>query len=100
MHWTTIHTREELQNVLGQSRETPVLLFKHSTRCAISSMAFDRLDRYWDDDEMKQTNAYLVDVVHDRPLSNWIAEHFGIRHESPQILLIRNGKVIFHDTVA
>ncbi|MEJ2004293.1 MAG: bacillithiol system redox-active protein YtxJ [Cyclobacteriaceae bacterium] len=98
MHWRSIQNREELTRALEKSLSAPVLLFKHSTRCAISSMAFDRLDRYWDEEEMQQTEGYLIDVIRNRDLSNYIQEHFSIRHESPQILLIRDGKVIFHDS--
>lgn len=61
-------------------------------------MAFNRLDRYWDEDEMMKTEGLMVDVIRDRELSNYIEEHFNIRHESPQVLLIKSGKVIFHDS--
>jgi len=98
MHWKTIHTKADLTQAIEKSHSGPILLFKHSTRCAISSMAFDRLDRYWDKDEMMQTEGLLIDVIRDRELSRYIEDHFGIRHESPQVLLIRAGEVIFHDS--
>jgi bacillithiol system protein YtxJ len=98
MHWKTIHTDKELEEAITESYEKPVLLFKHSTRCAISSMAFDRLDRNWEDGEMKETIGYMIDVIGDRGISDSVQHRFGIRHESPQLLLLRDGKVIFHDS--
>ncbi|GAB4137502.1 MAG: bacillithiol system redox-active protein YtxJ [Bacteroidia bacterium] len=70
------------------------VIFKHSTRCSISLMAWDRLQRQWNLDE--NTALYYLDLLQYRPISNEIAERFHVEHQSPQVLVIRNGNCIYH----
>lgn len=67
------------------------LIFKHSTRCPVSSMALNRVER---SKELREQNIdfYLLDLIQHRDISAKIAETFGVSHESPQILLIKNGE--------
>lgn len=91
---------EEL-DLLSQTR--PQMIFKHSTRCSVSSMAKRGLDM-----DLKQTgkaafDIYYLDLIQYRDVSNQIASRYDIQHESPQLLVIKNGQCVFnasHDDVA
>ncbi len=89
-----LRSPEDWTRMLRSSRTEPVLIFKHSTRCDISSHALsevgDFLSRHQD------VPFGIVDVVQDRSLSDEIANHTGIRHESPQLIAIANELPIFH----
>lgn len=98
MQWQTITTIDELNKAIELSHSKPVLIFKHSTRCAVSSMAFDRLDRSWNAEEMKDVAAFMIDVIMHRPVSMAVQEKTGVWHESPQIILLVNGQVQFHES--
>lgn len=73
----------------------PVVIFKHSTRCSISSMAKNRMER---DNEPEGIAFYYLDLIRYRGLSNKIAEVFGVYHESPQVLVIRDGKCVYDES--
>lgn len=79
------------------SHTKPVVLFKHSTRCSISRFALKRFDaefNYTDD----QMGWYLLDLLNHRDISNEIAKRYNVEHQSPQIIVVRNGKAIFSST--
>ena len=88
-----ISTMEELNAFL--SLEGTKLLFKHSTTCPISARAHDQFKQYLQEND-DQVHAALVKVIEDRPISNHIAEKFNIKHESPQIFLLKGEQVIWH----
>ncbi len=94
MNWIELTGEHQLDNIHQESSDTPVLIFKHSYRCNISRAALDRLERHWNGDEMTDVKPYFLDLLSNRQLSNAIAQVFEIEHESPQVLLISNGKVI------
>lgn len=91
--WKELSEREELNQIKEQSREKPILIFKHSTRCSLSSMAKNRLERNWDDSGTLEP--YILDLVRYREVSQAIASEFRIPHESPQVLLISGGECIY-----
>jgi bacillithiol system protein YtxJ len=95
MNWITLSQEEQLDTIKAQSLQQPVVIFKHSTRCNISSMALSRLERTAGPEHIL---FYQIDLIRYRPVSNKIAEVFGIPHESPQVLLIRNGIVVYHES--
>jgi bacillithiol system protein YtxJ len=97
MHWRKIDDAQALDKVIASSYQAPVLIFKHSYRCAISSTALNRLERSWDT-KAADITPYLVDVIGERPLSQIIAQKTGIQHESPQALLLKDGKVIYNES--
>lgn len=97
----TLTSMEELETIETISYEKPVVLFKHSTRCSISRFALKRFDAEYDFFE-EQMNWYLLDLLNYRDLSNEIARRYNIEHQSPQIIVIRNGKAVFdtsHDAI-
>ncbi|WP_034670409.1 bacillithiol system redox-active protein YtxJ [Ectobacillus panaciterrae] len=89
-----LETAEQLEKALS---ENPVcILFKHSLTCPISQGAFQEFQAYMA--EQKEVPAFYLYVQDARPLSNEIAERFGIRHESPQVLYVKNGSVIWNES--
>lgn len=94
MKWNQLTDLQQLEAIKKESTEKPVLIFKHSTRCNISRATLDRLERSWKEDEMRTLKPYYLDLITYRPISNTIAEEFQVEHESPQILIIENGKSV------
>jgi bacillithiol system protein YtxJ len=97
MHTIPLHTVAEVEQLVEASRrsEKGVVIFKHSTRCAISAMALSRLQRSWTLPE-DVLPVYLLDLIQYRDVSNAIAEKFQVAHESPQLLLLKDGEVVYH----
>jgi bacillithiol system protein YtxJ len=79
---------DEMNQFVQQSGKH--LLFKHSTTCPISAQAHEEFQAFVKD---TNTSAAIVLVIEDRPVSNQIAEQFGIKHESPQVFLLEDGQV-------
>ncbi len=84
-----IHDAEELDALIEKSNEQSVLLFKHSTTCPISAGVYQEISN-------ADADINLIVVQHARDVSAAIAEKTGIRHESPQALVLKNGKVVYH----
>jgi len=97
LDWNHLESEEQLQEAIQRSHERPVVLFKHSTRCGISSMALDRMNS---EESLNDLDAemYYVDLLQFRNISNKIAELFEIRHESPQMIVVKNGAVLHHSS--
>lgn len=95
MNWIPLTSSAQLDLIKEKSTHTPQVIFKHSTRCSISSMALNRLER-----EVAPENAdfYFLDLIQFRQLSNTVAEVFEVHHESPQILLIKNTECIYDES--
>ncbi len=80
-----------------QQSARPVLIFKHSNRCSISSMAFNRVQKAAEALNEK-FDFYLIDVVADRSLSLQLADELAVEHESPQAIVLNQGKVIYSES--
>lgn len=90
-----LSTIEALDRALSESNDRPVLLFKHSLTCPISTHAFREFQSYLKSAD--QTVSYnLITVQSSRPVSNEAATRLGVRHETPQAILIRNGKEVWN----
>lgn len=98
MNWNKLTEASQLQEIIALSEEKPVLIFKHSSRCSISSMSLDRLLRKWKDSDTEKIEPYFLDLIANRDLSNSVAKEFRVPHESPQVLLIKNGEVIYDNS--
>lgn len=96
MNWQTLNSVEQLDQVLEESKEKPVVIFKHSTSCSISATAKSRLERQWESSGLGNVTPYYLDLLSYRPISNEIAEVLQVRHESPQLLLIQDGMCTYH----
>ncbi len=99
MDWSKLESESDLEHIINESflENKGVLIFKHSTRCSISSVAKSRLESSWDFDAAALP-IYYLDLISFRSLSALIAEKFNIQHESPQILLINNGVCIYKES--
>jgi bacillithiol system protein YtxJ len=93
MNWNKLTSEAQIDQLISESAEKPVLIFKHSTRCSISSMSLDRLLRNWKEEDSAQITPYYLDLI-----SDLVAQRFGISHESPQVLLLKDGKVTYHES--
>jgi len=85
---------EDLDRLLAQSSDRPLLLFKHSLTCGTSAEALDELVDHLNEDKLDARYA-IVTVQSHRELSNAVSVRLGVRHETPQALLIRDGRVIW-----
>lgn len=94
INWLYLQSRSQIEEIIEHSKSVPCLIFKHSTRCSISSLAQNRLDKGWSLSE-NDVLPYHLDLIAHRDLSNAVAEQFGVRHESPQILLIKDGQCVY-----
>ncbi len=97
MEWIEIISAEQLNELKATSNQNPVLVFKHSTTCSISKTSLNRLERNWLPTEMP-IKTYYLDLLNYRAISNQIATDFNIEHQSPQVLLINKGQVVFNAT--
>lgn len=98
----TLDKMEQFDEIDEISQTKPVVLFKHSTRCSISRMALKQFDAEFNYPEEK-IDWYLLDLLNHRDLSNEIASRYNVMHQSPQIIVIRNGKAVFnasHDSIS
>ncbi|HCQ28673.1 MAG TPA: bacillithiol system redox-active protein YtxJ [Flavobacteriales bacterium] len=96
-NWKEITDIQSLKNAVNQSSENHlkgVLLFEHSTRCPISAMAKMRMENDWDFPE--DVPSYLIKVVEHRDVSNQVQELTGVKHESPQLILLKNGQPVYN----
>ena len=97
MNWINLTSEEQVNSIIERSSQKPQVIFKHSTRCATSSLAKNRLER-----SFASSNAvadfHFLDLIQYRDISNKIADVFSVYHESPQVLLIRNGECIYDES--
>lgn len=98
MNWNHLTDIGQLDTILSESTNQPVLIFKHSTRCSISSMALDRLQRAWNQEELGELKPYYLDLIQHRDISNAIADKYGVDHESPQIIIMSDRKSVYDNS--
>ena len=96
MNWNKLSDLAQLDEIVKTSSEKPVLIFKHSTRCSISSSALDRIERSWKSEEVQGLEPYYLDLIKFRNISGAIESKFDIEHQSPQALIIKNGSCVYH----
>lgn len=95
MEWIPLTDEAQLQEISSKSHTRPQVIFKHSTRCSISSVAMQRLKRGTLPQDL---DFYYLDLIAYRKLSNQVADQFDVAHESPQILIIRNGACVYDES--
>lgn len=96
LHWKNLTSEAQLLEIIEESEIHPIAIFKHSTRCSISDAAKSRFERQWDELKAPNTSVYYLDLLSYRAVSNLIAEKFQIEHQSPQVILIKKGKSVYH----
>jgi bacillithiol system protein YtxJ len=92
MNWIPLENIEKLHEIRNASGYS--ILFKHSTRCSISLMAKRKFE-FEADSLPEETPVYFLDLLKNRHISNAIAEMFNVHHESPQLLLIKDGECVY-----
>ena len=95
MNWNILTSEMQLLRLIEHSFEKPQVIFKHSTRCNISSLVKSRLERSY---QPVNIDFYFLDLLAHRSLSHRIAEGFKTEHESPQILLIKKGVCVYEES--
>lgn len=92
MKWKNLNSISDLDDAIEASYKQSVALFKHSTRCSVSLMAKKNIERFWDLD----IDAYYLDLIAHRDVSNAIADQLNIQHQSPQMILVKDGQVLYN----
>jgi bacillithiol system protein YtxJ len=98
MSWKKLDNISQITQIREESKEKPVLIFKHSTRCSISSMAWSRIERSWQNEDSERFSPYFLDLISYRDISNAIAEEFKVEHASPQVIVIKNGEAVYDNS--
>ncbi|OYU80381.1 MAG: thioredoxin family protein [Flavobacterium sp. BFFFF1] len=93
--WTPLENLIQLDTLENDSFSKSVAIFKHSTRCGISRFVLKQFEKEYNIDANK-IDLYYLDLLENRQVSNEVASRFGITHQSPQLIVIRNGKAVFH----
>nr|WP_317632122.1 bacillithiol system redox-active protein YtxJ [uncultured Flavobacterium sp.] len=92
--WNDLTEMSQLDEIIAESATQTVVIFKHSTRCIVSRTALKQFEYDFKADE--KLKLYFLDLITYRPVSNEIADRFEVEHQSPQILVIKNGKAIYN----
>ena len=93
-NWNTLDEISQLDQIAKDSAQKTVVIFKHSVSCGISAGAKNRLESQWD---LVKTDIdfYYLDLLSNRAISNAIEDRWGVRHQSPQIIVIKDDKVVY-----
>lgn len=94
IQWKNLDSEYQLESIIEDSYSSPQIIFKHSISCPISSMAKRRLEGAWSID----INPYYLDLINYRAISNAIANQLEVVHQSPQIILLHQGKAIYDES--
>ncbi|SHG32574.1 bacillithiol system protein YtxJ [Flavobacterium segetis] len=93
-NWIELNDLGQLNEISSLSNDKPIAIFKHSTRCSVSRMALKQFENEFDNAD--KVTLYFLDLIENRAISNEIASRFGVNHQSPQLILIKDGKAVYH----
>ena len=93
VEWKQLIDLGQLNEIINLSTEKSVVIFKHSTRCSVSRMALKQFENEFD--LYDKVTPYFLDLLEHRDISSEIAKRFGVEHQSPQLLLIKEGKSVY-----
>lgn len=93
INWIALTDLGHLDEIIIDSNEKTIAIFKHSTRCSISRMALKQFENEYNLDD--KITLYLLDLLNHRTISNEIAVRLEVQHQSPQLILIKSGKAIY-----
>lgn len=102
IEWRKLTDLGQLNELIELSFEKPVLIFKHSTRCSISRFALKQFESDYDFSN-EELQPYFLDLLEYRSVSNEVASRFDVFHQSPQILIIKEGQCVYdesHDSIS
>ena len=95
MHWIHLTNEDQLQNIIVRSQEKPQVIFKYSSRCYLSEIVFRRLQKNCCPDHV---DFYFLDLIVHHDISQKVAEVFKTPHQSPQVLMIKDGECVFEES--
>ena len=93
VNWIHLTDLSQLDEIVTLSDNKPIVIFKHSTRCSVSRFALKQFESEYDLTD--RVDAYFLDLLEYRVISNEIASRFGVYHQSPQLLLIKEGTSVY-----
>ncbi|MAU27163.1 MAG: bacillithiol system redox-active protein YtxJ [Muricauda sp.] len=93
--WIPLETSGQIDDIKKNSVERPQVIFKHSTTCGISRMVLNGFQKSYPF-SAEEADLYYLDLHAHRNISNRVAEEFQVVHQSPQLLVVKNEKVVFH----
>lgn len=94
--WTEIKGEEQLEDAINQSYHSKVVIFKHSTRCMISKTVLKNFEKEAEHKYNDDISYFYLDLLAHRDISNKISEQFDVQHQSPQMIVLKDGKVVNH----
>ncbi|MGB5981474.1 MAG: bacillithiol system redox-active protein YtxJ [Nonlabens sp.] len=97
IQWDELDSIDQLDNIIKNSKIRPKVIFKHSTRCGISRMALSQFEKGYENDGV-DAGYYLLDLLENRDVSNAVAEKLKVAHQSPQVIVLDDEKVIHNDS--
>lgn len=97
VNWIPFTSLNQIEEIKKESETNTVVIFKHSTRCGISRMVIKQFEKMFDE-AMKDLKVYYLDLLSYRDISNEVGYTFQVLHQSPQVLVIKNGNAIAHDS--
>ena len=97
LSWTPLISVEEINTIKEISKNQSILIFKHSTRCGISRMVIKQFESLFNE-ENKHLKVYYLDLLNFREVSSKLSEVFQVIHQSPQLLVIKNGISVYNES--
>ncbi|MBF6642068.1 bacillithiol system redox-active protein YtxJ [Flavobacterium sp. J49] len=94
VNWRALTDIGQLNEIVNESSAKPVIIFKHSTRCGISRMTLKQFENEYELEDL--VTPYFLDLLENRDISNEVAKRFDIEHQSPQLILIKNGRATYN----
>lgn len=98
INWVELNDVSQLEEIEKESEEKHIVILKHSTRCGVSRMVLRMFESDYDLPEDAPVKLYFLDLISFREVSNAVAEKFGVRHESPQLIILKNREVVHHSS--
>lgn len=93
-----LNSIQQLEEIIAESQNKKIAIFKHSTSCGISRMVHKNFKLDLQNMDLENTEVYFLDLLSYRNVSNAIAEKTGVKHESPQLIVLDKAKVIHHSS--
>lgn len=94
LHWIFLTSESQLEEIARKSFENPQVIFKHSTRCSISSVSMNKFVKNYNVPK-ENADLYYLDLLNYRSVSDEVGYKFQVMHQSPQVLVIKNGKAVY-----
>ncbi len=94
-YWDEVLSVEHIDEIFESSSNQQIVIYKHSNQCGTSFFAKKNIEII-DKSDFENAGFYIIDVIRQRPLSNYLAEKVGVRHESPQLIILKDKIVTWH----